>query len=1058
MCVCLQQVDSKLLENFKASQNEQRNSEEKIPTMPAKLKRPQRPTVPGNWADTDSMTEVSTVIRDDDDIGNNKGRGGGRRSSDDDDTDDFDEEEEEDEEDEEEQDEEEDDEIIDMDAPLPEHHCRYCRRSDPLSAVRCNVCKKWFCNTREGTSGSHIIMHLARCKHKEVSLHPDGPMGDSALECFVCGSKNVFLLGFLPSKEESVVVIICREPCLNSQVLQEMGWDTSAWNAIIEERQLLPWIAANTDAAAAGEGEQEGEKRRRRRRDPRVRNISSKQINSLEDKWKIDPDADLDTVLPGRAAATLPEIPTDFVRVEDYKAIMSAHVEAEALTDKELKEKQIFESLTVRWSTGMSGRRVATLEIPTSENVLRAGDDVLIVYPDTQQTEVTCTVLSIAPAASMADEVQVELRPGAPDPPSADTASGAGAASGTGYRLKCTWNKAPYERMEKALRTFANDEMSISAYLFARILGQPIREQPPQYSGIPEGDALNAPGLARLNPSQHQTVREALAKPLALVQGPFGCGKTTVSATMVYHLAKMHKSQILVCGPSNVCVDQLAERIAATGLNVVRVCAKSREALSSAADKFTLHHLIREFVNDAHRFSELAKLFKLRDTVGGLSDSDKRRFARLCSEVERLILEEADVVCCTCVGAADPRLAPYRFKYVLIDECTHATEPECLIPLVSGAKQVILVGDHCQMTPVVLSRVAEKAGMARSLFERLVVLGERPHRLEIQYRMHPCMSEFSSNYFYEGSLANGVTAEERDSSRVFPWPNPRKPMFFYNSIAPEECGPSGVSYLNRAEAALAERIVTRLLKSGSVTPDQIGIITPYEAQRCYVVNYLLRNGTMPAEAYRRIEVASVDAFQGREKEFIVFTCVRSNDQQGIGFVQDWRRLNVALTRARRGMAIIGNARVLARNPLWHALVSHFKEQNLVVNGSVESGLVPVTIALPRPRMNPQLLAEMKAHSSQHYFPSFLSDATSSTDATSAARMPVLMNAPQSMMMMMHGGAAAAAAEANAVDYANQVYVPGGTEAWRQFQQTAGRRGTSSCASSSIDDTESNTTE
>lgn len=143
---------------------------------------------------------------------------------------------------------------------------------------------------------------------------------------------------------------------------------------------------------------------------------------------------------------------------------------------------------------------------------------------------------------------------------------------------------------------------------------------------------------------------------------------------------------------------------------------------------------------------------------------------RLASEKE--LLQTADVICTTCVGCGDLRLSGFRFRQVLIDEATQATEAECLIPIVMGAKQLILVGDHCQLGPVIMCKKAAKAGLCQSLFERLVFLGNRPLRLEVQYRMHPCLSEFPSQSFYDGSLQNGVTLRERIYDGLeFPWPN-----------------------------------------------------------------------------------------------------------------------------------------------------------------------------------------------------------------------------------------------------------------------------------------------
>ncbi|RVX00175.1 Regulator of nonsense transcripts 1-like [Vitis vinifera] len=209
-------------------------------------------------------------------------------------------------------------------------------------------------------------------------------------------------------------------------------------------------------------------------------------------------------------------------------------------------------------------------------------------------------------------------------------------------------------------------------------------------------------------------------------------------------------------------------------------------------------------------------------------------------------------------------------------------------------------------------------------------------KLQVQYRMHPSLSEFPSNSFYEGTLQNGVTINERQSSGIdFPWPVPNRPMFFYVQMGQEEISASGTSYLNRTEAANVEKIVTTFLRSG-VVPSQIGVITPYEGQRAYIVNYMSRNGALRQQLYKEIEVASVDSFQGREKDYIILSCVRSNEHQGIGFLNDPRRLNVALTRARYGIVILGNPKVLSKQPLWNSLLTHYKEHECLVEGPLNN--------------------------------------------------------------------------------------------------------------------------
>jgi len=208
-------------------------------------------------------------------------------------------------------------------------------------------------------------------------------------------------------------------------------------------------------------------------------------------------------------------------------------------------------------------------------------------------------------------------------------------------------------------------------------------------------------------------------------------------------------------------------------------------------------------------------------------------------------------------------------------------------------------------------------------------------RLQVQYRMHPELTVFPSNTFYEGTLQNGVTISDRIYEGDFPWPNKSKPMFFFNLLGAEEISASGTSFLNRTEATQVEKIVNALLKSG-VKATNIGIITPYKGQRAYIVNFLLKNGALNPEIYKCIEVASVDGFQGREKDYIIISCVRSNEGLGIGFLTDPRRLNVTLTRARYGLIICGNAKVLSRDNLWNSLLNYYKENEVLVEGTLSN--------------------------------------------------------------------------------------------------------------------------
>ncbi|XP_059487209.1 regulator of nonsense transcripts 1 [Neocloeon triangulifer] len=788
---------------------------------------------------------------------------------------------------------------------LPDFACRYCCIHDPGCVVMCNICKKWFCNGRGNTSGSHIVNHLVRAKHKEVTLHKDGPLGETVLECYSCGVRNVFVLGFIPAKADSVVVLLCRQPCAAQSSLKDMNWDQEQWKPLIADRCFLSWLVKNPSE----------------RDQMRARQISAQQINKLEELWKENAEATYqDLEKPG-----VDEEPQQvLLRYEDgyqYQNIFGPLVKLEADYDKRLKESQTQDNIEVRWDVGLNKKTIAyfTLAKTDGDMKLMHGDELRLRYLGELHKPWSGVGHVIKIPDNFGEEVGIELK----------SSTGAPTDCVSNFVVDFIWKSTSFDRMQVALRKFAVDENSVSSYIYHRLLGHEVEEVLFRCN-LPKH--FSAPNLPDLNRSQVYAVKQALQRPLSLIQGPPGTGKTVTSASIVYHLVKQSNGSVLVCAPSNTAVDQLTEKIHLTGLKVVRLCAKSREAIDSPVSFLALHNQIRNMDSN----TELQKLQQLKDETGELSSVDEKRYRMLKKSAERELIEAADVICCTCVGAGDPRLQRQKFNSILIDESMQATEPECMVPVVLGAKQLILVGDHCQLGPVVMCKKAARAGLSQSLFERLVVLGIKPFRLEVQYRMHPELSRFPSNFFYEGSLQNGVSDDDRRLKGIdFPWPQPEKPMFFYVTQGQEEIAGSGTSYLNRTEASNVEKITTRFLKAG-MKPEQIGIITPYEGQRAYLVQYMQYQGSLHSKLYQEIEVASVDAFQGREKDLIIMSCVRSNEHQGIGFLNDPRRLNVALTRAKYGIIIVGNPKILSKQPLWNNLLNFYKEHKVLVEGPLNN--------------------------------------------------------------------------------------------------------------------------
>ncbi|XP_033232122.1 regulator of nonsense transcripts 1 [Belonocnema kinseyi] len=799
---------------------------------------------------------------------------------------------------------------------LPEHACKYCGIHEASCVVMCNVCRKWFCNGRGNTSGSHIINHLVRAKHKEVTLHRDGPLGETVLECYSCAVRNVFVLGFIPAKADSVVVLLCRQPCAAQSSLKDMNCGSSGICLREKENINLP--------------------------------IETRAFpDEIDDK--------IADALGGRARIIL-ELNAHFLAiiVRNFDDMSNARPGLVQLA--EIAQSQLVAVHQLHVAVGLGQHKVGDrllveANVPAHLNVLlclRLLQSLVVVRLELDQRSKDILILVAVLVAQqhllrlLVDSRLLQVLEGrvhivAPQLLEFVDLLGRDLAGAQLLLLRGdlhqpgeeTTKRTSFDRMQLALRKFAVDDSSVSAYIYHRLLGHEVEEVlfrchlPKHFS---------APNLPDLNRSQVYAVKHAVQRPLSLIQGPPGTGKTVTSATIVYQLVKQNGGPVLVCAPSNTAVDQLTEKIHKSNLKVVRLCAKSREAIDSPVSFLALHNQIKNMETN----TELQKLQQLKDETGELSSVDEKRYRLLKKAAEKELLEAADVICCTCVGAGDPRLHRLKFHSILIDESMQATEPECMVPVVLGAKQLILVGDHCQLGPVVMCKKAARAGLSQSLFERLVVLGIRPFRLEVQYRMHPDLSRFPSNFFYEGSLQNGVCADERKLLKIdFPWPAPDKPMFFYVTQGQEEIAGSGTSYLNRTEASNVEKITTRFLRCG-VKPEQIGVITPYEGQRAYLVQYMQYQGSLHAKLYQEIEVASVDAFQGREKDIIIMSCVRSNEHQGIGFLNDPRRLNVALTRAKYGIIIVGNPKVLSKQPLWNHLLSFYKEQKVLVEGPLNN--------------------------------------------------------------------------------------------------------------------------
>jgi len=542
-------------------------------------------------------------------------------------------------------------------------------------------------------------------------------------------------------------------------------------------------------------------------------------------------------------------------------------------------------------------------------------------------------------------------------------------SSGTTWRLDLAANAVAHERMVLAMSRFSQpggmpvvqirtEESAVSFTPLQRALlgGDDAAEcasLPPPWlasgrSGRRAALACADAMCGGLNDSQRNAVATALQRTLTQWQGPPGTGKTrTLLAFIRAAVAMLAETRtadgplgVLACAPSNVAADAIVEGLVLRHkgrggalLRVVRLGSPAKVA--EHVRECTLYAAAQ-----GHPAMQKSQQLRASASAAG-SGSEAAALRRMAREEEAVALSAtlraADVVVSTCSGAGDEGLmSEVTFSIVVIDEATQATEPAAMVPLVRAAA-ALLVGDAQQLPPTVVSADALSGGLATSLPERLQRVAV-PMLLDTQYRMHPGLAAFPSLHFYAGRLRSAPTPSDRLQPAGFPWPVPGAsglPLAFVDVPHGEErrVGVSD-SVCNVAEAATVAHIVRLLLAGKDVEPHQVGVVTPYAAQVALITRAL----GQPA-----VSVRSVDGFQGQEREVIVFSCVRANSSRQLGFTADARRVNVAITRAKRGLVVCGNRETLRGDATWAAWLAHVD----VARAQLDLPRVPIDDALAR---------------------------------------------------------------------------------------------------------------
>ncbi len=499
--------------------------------------------------------------------------------------------------------------------------------------------------------------------------------------------------------------------------------------------------------------------------------------------------------------------------------------------------------------------------------------------------------------------------------------------SGDRFRLDLSPDEVTRKRQASALQVAENASGRLGQ-LRDLLLGD---REPAFRSSV----KLAMPLSERLNESQHNAIRHALAaSDLAIIHGPPGTGKTTTVVEVIRQMVARGE-RVLACAPSNTAVDNLLERLLACGESAVRLGHPARvseelrqHTLDGLAEQHEVMDLVRRMMREAEQIERKADRYTRSRPAPGQRWQQRqearelRRQARLLErQATSDILGDARIVCAT-TTFDDSVLDDLRFDVLVIDEACQSVEPGCWVPL-RRADKVILAGDHLQLPPTILSDAAAKEGFAVSLMERLVrhFGDEVTRQLTVQYRMHENIMAFSSQRFYENTLVADESVRRHvlsDLPTVTKNGTDDTPVLFIDTAGTgwlEELEPDGESKLNPQEGQLVLRQVYGLCDAG-LSPQDIAVIAPYAAQ----VRWLRQNATTS-----QLEIDTVDGFQGREKEAVVISLVRSNLIGEIGFLADARRMNVALTRARRKLIIVGDSATLASDPFFQDLLCWLEE-------------------------------------------------------------------------------------------------------------------------------------
>ena len=762
--------------------------------------------------------------------------------------------------------------------------CISCLENNEEYLFKCNNCGYYFCNNNHRKT-SHILIHLRKCNHNKICLSPFF----SEIRCEKCKETNIFELKYSKSKKGKLSILCksCSE-CKNNYTNIVGG------EKINEEILLSPEVPP---------------------------------LANREDSFSESINAHISNKILSLEGLCLQSVKPNYFSKDHYYQIYSNLIKEEIEAIEKENEEDPFFVFNLKFTYLENGDNIAEIincfqHFEKFQFYLR--QLLIITKVENEEKQFIGKVINKENNKVTIYIYSQDSKKRYIDGP---------------YKIKEKYTTKNYETMLDGLDKFKAKSNLIDKDLEALIIGfekDNISNVNEYFKNKEVPTRLNILDLnVRLNPSQEYSIKNCFKHKLNIIKGSPGTGKTTVLVNLAYHLVNHKNSihKILICASSNRAVENISILLSKIkDLKFVRVLSREKELNDDVETINSLYTLAKQNIeSNPKKNKKIISLIQKREKYG-LKKSEEEEYRNLMEEFEERILSSSDIILSTINNSADSRLKDYYFPIVIIDEGTQALEPDNLLPLYHRAEMVVLFGDEKQLGPIVISREAKVARLDISLFERLCYYYEDSDfiiTLNEQYRMHEFLYRFSNDKFYNNNIISKTSnILDENVMNNFPWPDKAIPSLFYHYTYLEES--ENNSYFNKIEIYLIYGFVKKLTEAG-VHPYDIGIITAYNAQKFRLCERFSRD-----KRYEKLRIESVDGFQGMEKKYIIISTVRSNEDGNIGFLSSEKRLNVALTRAKNGLIILGNCQTLSRKAgIWRDLIDFYYSKKLIVKGPLD---------------------------------------------------------------------------------------------------------------------------